>query len=288
VLSLLGDIGVGGTREVRRCVTGGDTSGCNSVGQAFVSIGYALSDIVQWSRPPFNPASQTAQLKSSVSASIDFTNPAVPSVRLSVDSSVNNGTWSHTARAGVSAKIEDTLRVLTGPDTGFIELVLGLSGGLYYPTGQTYQNEGNASFEIKRPAATKFVADQSRGTVNLSTSYQLLIPYTGLGSTVPLYVEFVLGANCLPTTGGYFGANCTATGNFGQTITFDSLRVLDANHQPITNATIMAESGFDYSRLGTLTTPVPEPGTWVMVTVTIIIVGMLRSWKYLGLRVTSR
>jgi hypothetical protein len=84
-------------------------------------------------------------------------------------------------------------------------------------------------------------------------------------------LEFILSTNTAVTFDPSLVVTFTGSSDFSHTAVLNSVRLLDENHQPVANPTLVAESGTIYPLAGVAA--VPEPSS-----VTLVLEGALAIW----------
>ena len=162
----------------------------------------------------------------------------------SPETQTSNLIWaqSHSARAFFT----DRLTVIGGPENGFIRVNFGLGGPM-----STAASVGTGTPVV--PTAFGFVKVNSVTVQSTSLSGDDMEtsrdPFAGiigyLNSVATLSVDLEAGASCSLST---FPADqtCTISVALGNTLNVLSAVVLDENMNPVPDATLVSDSGFDY------------------------------------------
>ena len=154
---------------------------------------------------------------------------------------------------------EDGLRV-PGVSSGYILLQVRVNGSVSLVSDPRYSNTAETYYILRSGGGTVFSADascrnNSSGNCGSGTSGTKDVYIKFVGSAASLLQELAFGFSC--EAGG--GPDCREKGLFLDSADVGGAVVLDQFFQIVPGATIVSDSGYDYST--PLPAEIPEPGT---------------------------
>lgn len=191
------------------------------------------------------------------------------------------------ASSGASAYFYDTIRVWSEtPLTGILSLQfdLALNGSDSRSlTESAYANtHERVTFGKDMPGGAYTLASFEQANGELYASWgdypHPNIPFRatssalGYSADVTFWLQLDVSADC---GAGYSGGedSCGSVAAYGDTLRVTGFQVLDSNHNPITDLSVTADSGFDYNGHGGIPPEVPEPGTLILFATGIGVIG---------------